>query len=784
MTIRIHWIVLACALAALDPAMNSQTVVGSITRPNFRPTALAVYEAGNKVFVADDTTKKIYTFDGVTHAELGSVPTDGGVVDMVVHEASGKLYALSPGTIRVIDAIGGALVRTLPGYSGNALALDPSLGKLYAAMTFLSPSTAGGLRQIDVASDLETTVPGVAAWQVVVNPVTHEVFATGNGGSLHIVDGSTLSVTTVPFAGVVRAVNWLENKVYSGWGTNSIYNRNANTATPIGIGANQNDASYLAFNPIGNRMYTGIEIDGWTTIIEGPTDSTWNLRLRTTAAHPPAVLRDTNHVYFPGVRYTVAVDDASQMFRIIPIDNPNASGGGILVQAIAANQKTGRVYTVNDWRTGSVAVLQDTPWRCNSSISPTSAVIPSSGNPAANVSVTTPPECSWTVAETASHAISDGGSPLFSTDLQPIHAGSGTTAIVAWPNNSPNPRTGAVKIAGQLFTVRQASTSGTLCTYSISQSRRELSPDGGTGSVTVTAAAGCGWWVSNTPGWIRIASGDRGFDGGMVSYVVAANPDAADREATIAIAEQQFTIVQAGTGPAVSAVADAASYVPGAVAPGNVVTVYGAGMGPDTIQAGSLGADDRLATRLAEASILFDDIPAPLIYASTAQSSAVVPFAVAGRSTTRLVAEYRGRRSTPLDIPVTATKPALFTIDASGTGQGSILNEDLSVNRPPNPVTKGSYVLLYGTGMGQTAPPGVDGQRMGSVLPRAVAPVSVMIDGVQTEEPSFAGGAPGTVTGVFQIRVRVPENVRSGNLPVVVTIGGASSQPGVTVAVR
>ena len=40
------------------------------------------------------------------------------------------------------------------------------------------------------------------------------------------------------------------------------------------------------------------------------------------------------------------------------------------------------------------------------------------------------------------------------------------------------------------------------------------------------------------------------------------------------------------------------------------------------------------------ARILFDDVPAALIYISGAQSSAIVPYGVAGRASTRVVVEY------------------------------------------------------------------------------------------------------------------------------------------------
>ena len=62
-------------------------------------------------------------------------------------------------------------------------------------------------------------------------------------------------------------------------------------------------------------------------------------------------------------------------------------------------------------------------------------------------------------------------------------------------------------------------------------------------------------------------------------------------------------------------------------------------------------------------------------------------------------------------------------------------------------------------------------------------PVAVTVDG-QPANYSFAGGAPGWVSGLLQINVQIPLNVRTGDVPLAVTIGSNSSQANVTVSVR
>ena len=59
-------------------------------------------------------------------------------------------------------------------------------------------------------------------------------------------------------------------------------------------------------------------------------------------------------------------------------------------------------------------------------------------------------------------------------------------------------------------------------------------------------------------------------------------------------------------------VVNAASYVGGGVAPGEIVTLFGSAMGPSELVPLRLTEDRRLATTLAETRILFNGVPAPL----------------------------------------------------------------------------------------------------------------------------------------------------------------------------
>lgn len=242
---------------------------------------------------------------------------------------------------------------------------------------------------------------------------------------------------------------------------------------------------------------------------------------------------------------------------------------------------------------------------------------------------------------------------------------------------------------------------------------------------------------------------------------------------------------QPGPTPTASAagVVNAASFLGRAVAAGEIVTVFGTGIGPASLVGLQLTPAGLVDNFLSDTQVSFDGTPSPLVYVSERQTSAIVPYAVAGRSSTQMVIEYQGRRSAAVSLPVAASAPALFSLDSSGKGGGAILNEDSSVNTPSNAAAKGSIVVLFGTGEGQTDPPGVDGKLAAGVFPKPTQTVAVRIGGLAAEV-LYAGAAPGLVAGVLQVNARLPAAVASGNVPVVVTVGSASSQADLTVAVR
>ncbi len=200
------------------------------------------------------------------------------------------------------------------------------------------------------------------------------------------------------------------------------------------------------------------------------------------------------------------------------------------------------------------------------------------------------------------------------------------------------------------------------------------------------------------------------------------------------------------------------------VAPGEIISVFGAGFDANT-------------------RLLFDGIPAPVLYAQAGQINAVVPFEVTAPSTA-ITLQSPTQTFGPGRMDVLDAVPALFTSDGTGKGQAAVLNQDGSINSPSNPAPRGSVISLYLTGAGRTIP----GQRDGS-LTSPIPPFPSVALGASCNigQVTYAGAAPGLVAGAVQVNVQISQDTASGaRIPIVIYIGNYPSgfTGDTTVAIR
>jgi len=155
--------------------------------------------------------------------------------------------------------------------------------------------------------------------------------------------------------------------------------------------------------------------------------------------------------------------------------------------------------------------------------------------------------------------------------------------------------------------------------------------------------------------------------------------------------------------PTISAAVNAASFIPGPFAPGQLVTLFGSELGPNPGVSLAL-TGNMVSSSLGGMSVLFDGNPAPVLFASADQVNTVIPFKTEGEPSTRITIQNQGIASNVLTLPLAHSAPGIFTATGIGVGQGAILNEDSSVNNSKNPASLGSIVQIFTTGGGETIP--------------------------------------------------------------------------------
>jgi uncharacterized protein (TIGR03437 family) len=235
--------------------------------------------------------------------------------------------------------------------------------------------------------------------------------------------------------------------------------------------------------------------------------------------------------------------------------------------------------------------------------------------------------------------------------------------------------------------------------------------------------------------------------------------------------------------PVISSVTNSASNRSTSLAPGEILTIRGRGVGP--ARAGlTLDSAGRIRSETAGSRVLIDGTPAPILYASPEQWNVIVPYELDGKTSASVRVISGGIESKPWTLPVARVSPAVFTIGSTGVGRGAILNQDNTVNNPSNPAPVGTILQIFANGGGQSTFTNITG----SVTPstgggRLRLPVKVTIGGYDAPVV-FAGPAPGLASGAVQINAVIPTTVfGQAATAVTVEIDGVVG-PGVTASIR
>ena len=222
-------------------------------------------------------------------------------------------------------------------------------------------------------------------------------------------------------------------------------------------------------------------------------------------------------------------------------------------------------------------------------------------------------------------------------------------------------------------------------------------------------------------------------------------------------------------------IANAASYDATAVAPGSLAVVFGVFTGTTQATASSLP----WPTTLSGLSVKFNNVAAPLYYASANQVNVQVPWEMAGVATAAVTVTVNGQTSPPQAIAIASMAPGVFQYgDRQAVATDALSAKLITTANPAHPGT--TYLTIYCTGLGlATNQPASGVAAAGSPLSWALLTPTVTIGGVPTN-PLFAGLTPGLI-GVYQINVQVPAGTPVGDsVPLIVSVAG---KPAATVSV-
>jgi uncharacterized protein (TIGR03437 family) len=219
----------------------------------------------------------------------------------------------------------------------------------------------------------------------------------------------------------------------------------------------------------------------------------------------------------------------------------------------------------------------------------------------------------------------------------------------------------------------------------------------------------------------------------------------------------------------------------GAIAPGELVALFGNGLGPQQGVQTQATQQSPYPTQAANVEVTLDGLPAPLLWVQDGQINLVVPWALTPGQNTEVCVSYNDANTNCLTWPVVQTVPAVFTVDGT---YAAALNQDGTVNSAANPAQVGSIVTIFATGLGPINPPQPDGTVVGPPLPANVLAVGVEASyilgipvGVPVNTPfnvSYAGPALSMVAGLSQINFQVGSS--PSYAAIYLTLGSTPSQ--------
>ena len=793
----------AASIAAADTAPISyviQTVAGTddsgdggsaLSAALSQPEGIAVDHAGN-VYVAEAANHRVRMIatDGSIHTVVGTgtpgFAGDGG-------QASAALLNQPYGL--AIDSVGNLYIADLGNSRVRKVAVDGNIQTVAGGGTLPAANTGQG---------------GPATMAQLMQPRNVALDGTG---SLYISDFGANQVYQVTSGGMLSLVAGTGTAGFSGVGTSALL---AQLNAPAGLATDSSGAVYIAdsANNLVRKVYNGVIIDVFNT--PAPTG---------VAVGSNGLLYVAAAGYFGTVVQQISAVASARDVTVDSSGNAYATSGAFVLEASSSGMVTTIAGSGNsqffggDGGQASAAELN----------SPSGITVDSIGNwyiaDTSNhrIRIVTPAGVINTIAGTGTAGSSGDNGPATSAELNSPHSiaidGSNNLYIADSGNNEVrkitpagtistiagqlnNPMSVAIDSQGSVYIadsgnnrIAQVTAGGTASTFAKITGVRAVAVDAsgnvvaadasqiwnvapnGTTSSSINGLTSPGGLAFTSDGSLLIAdtganvirrlsssgvltaiagTGAAGFsgDGGfaLAAQLNAAAGIAIGANGTLLIADAGNNRIRSLTPAAVSSdttlisLVNAASLATGPIAPGEIVTLFGAGFD------------------ITNPQLLFNGQPATLSYASATQINALAPASLPANSTATLSVVMNGAAVTD-SVAVATAAPGIFT-SSGATGQAAATNQDGSLNSASNPAARGSVVSIYATGQGAST-----------------NNVTLMTAGYNAPV-LYAGPAPG-FPGLMQINAQIPAGfLPPGIQAVVLTVAGASSQAGVTLAIH
>ena len=243
--------------------------------------------------------------------------------------------------------------------------------------------------------------------------------------------------------------------------------------------------------------------------------------------------------------------------------------------------------------------------------------------------------------------------------------------------------------------------------------------------------------------------------------------------------------------PSISGVVNSASFS-NSISAGSLISIFGSGFNLAGTHAVPAVANKSFPKAAACAAVEVNGTRVPLIFAGEGQINAQAPANLtAGPATVRVILNPdtdKQSASDPATVTAASVAPAFFTFGdgavAASAPAGAAVGDATKIAGAVA-AKSGDMVTFWLTGCGPTTPAVPEGTVVDGQA-KVNGTVSVTIGGVAVPatDIAYAGLSPQSISGLYQMNVRIPAGLPDGNAAVVAQVNGASTQSGLTIPIK